>query len=56
MARFPRLGLSITDVRDLADIHIRAMTTAAAAGERFIAIREFMWTSEICAELKAFGA
>jgi hypothetical protein len=33
----PRLGFWITDVRDLADLHIRAMTTPAAAGQRFIA-------------------
>ncbi len=52
MTRYPRLGLSITDVRDLADIHIRAMTAPAAAGERFIAISEFMWMGEISAVLR----
>jgi nucleoside-diphosphate-sugar epimerase len=53
MPRFPRLGLSISDVRDLADIHILAMTAPAAAGERFIAIRDFMWMGEIASELRA---
>src|SRR5271155_821116 len=33
----PRLGFNIVDVRDVADLHIRAMTAPEAAGERFIA-------------------
>ena len=33
----PRLGFNIVDVRDVADLHIRAMTEPAAAGQRFIA-------------------
>ncbi len=53
MPGYPRIGLSITDVRDLADIHIRAMTTPEAAGEHFVAIREFMWMADICKELRA---
>src|SRR5262245_50446743 len=31
-AALPRLGFWIVDVRDLADLHVRAMTAAAAAG------------------------
>ena len=53
MPRYPNMGLSITDVRDLADIHILAMTSPAAAGQRFIAISDFMWMGEICTELRA---
>jgi dihydroflavonol-4-reductase len=34
----PRLSYGIVDVRDVADLHLRAMTTPAANGERFIAI------------------
>ena len=49
----PKLGFEIVDVRDLADLHIRAMTSALAAGERFIAAREFMWMSEISHELRS---
>ncbi len=41
------------DVRDLADLHIRAMTAAAAAGQRFIAADEFMWMEEIAKTLRA---
>jgi len=33
----PRLYFGIVDVRDVADLHIRAMTHPAAKGERFIA-------------------
>ena len=33
----PRLYFGIVDVRDVADLHIRAMTHPAAGGERFIA-------------------
>lgn len=33
----PRLGFNIVDVRDVADLHLRAMTHPAAKGERFIA-------------------
>jgi dihydroflavonol-4-reductase len=34
-------------VRDVADIHIRAMTSPEAAGERFIAADDFMWVADI---------
>ena len=47
----PRLGFSIVDVRDLADLHIRAMTRREAAGQRFIAAGDFMWMEEIAATL-----
>jgi len=34
---FPNLPLNLVDVRDVADLHIRAMTNPNANGERFIA-------------------
>ena len=34
----PRLYLGVVDVRDVADLHMRAMTDPAAAGERFLAV------------------
>jgi dihydroflavonol-4-reductase len=49
----PRFGFTIVDVRDLADLHIRAMTAPDAAGERFIAGGGFMWLSEIAATLRS---
>jgi nucleoside-diphosphate-sugar epimerase len=39
----PRLSFGVVDVRDVADLHIRAMTDPAAQGERFLAVAgEFM--------------
>ena len=40
-------------MRDLADLHIRAMTAPEAAGERFIAAGEFMWLADIAPTLRA---
>jgi dihydroflavonol-4-reductase len=43
----PRLGFSLVDVRDVADLELRAMTSPEAGGERFIAATQFMWMAEI---------
>lgn len=48
----PRVGFSLVDVRDVADLHIRAMTTPAAGGERFIAVARFQWMAEVAAVLR----
>ncbi len=48
----PRLGFNVVDVRDVADLHIRAMTHPDAAGERFIAAANFAWMGEIAALLR----
>jgi len=48
----PRFGFTIVDVRDLADLHIRAMTAPEAAGERFIAGGDFMWLADIARTLR----
>jgi len=48
----PRLGYSIVDVRDVADLQLRAMTAPEAGGERFIAVNEFWWMSEVAATLR----
>lgn len=34
----PPFGMGFVDVRDVADLHLRAMTAPAAAGERFLAV------------------
>ncbi|GIF25488.1 nucleoside-diphosphate-sugar epimerase [Actinoplanes tereljensis] len=49
----PRIGLEIVDVRDLADLHIRAMLAPAAAGQRFLGTGEFTWMSEMAEALRA---
>jgi nucleoside-diphosphate-sugar epimerase len=48
----PRLGLAIVDVRDLADLHLRAMTAPEAAGQRFIAVGEFLWMKDVAKILR----
>ena len=48
----PRLGFNITDVRDLAELHIKAMETSEAAGQRYIALGEPLWYGEVAATLK----
>jgi nucleoside-diphosphate-sugar epimerase len=50
----PRISFGIVDVRDVADLHLRAMTNPAAKGERFLcAAGEFMTMLEIAQLLKA---
>jgi dihydroflavonol-4-reductase len=53
MPGVPRIGFSFVDVRDVADLQIRAMTSPAAAGRRLIAVGEFAWMSEIAEILRA---
>src|SRR5262245_60977562 len=48
----PRLAFWIVDVRDLADVHIRAMTAPEAAGQRFIATGEMMWMEDLAKALR----
>jgi nucleoside-diphosphate-sugar epimerase len=50
----PRLCFGIVDVRDVVDLHLRAMTQPAARGERFLAVAgDFMWMIDIAKVLKA---
>ncbi len=50
----PRLYFGVVDVRDVADLHIRAMTSPAAKGERFLAVTgDFMLVLEIAKVLKS---
>ena len=48
----PRIGFWVVDVRDLAELHIRAMTAPEAAGQRFIAAGEFLWMEDIATTLR----
>jgi dihydroflavonol-4-reductase len=48
----PRIGFSVVDVRDVADLQIRAMTAPEAGGERFIAVARFQWMAEVAAVLR----
>jgi dihydroflavonol-4-reductase len=49
----PRLMFGIVDVRDVAELHLRAMASPAAAGERFLAVAgDFMPVAALAAVLK----
>jgi dihydroflavonol-4-reductase len=48
----PRIGWNIVDVRDIVELHLLAMTSPKAAGERFIGSGEFLWLKDIAAILR----
>ena len=49
----PKINSGFVDVRDVADLHLRAMTHPAANGERFLAISgESMWVIDVARVLR----
>jgi nucleoside-diphosphate-sugar epimerase len=46
MPGVPRLGFNFVDVRDVADLEIRAMTSPEAGGKRFIAVTQWVWMAD----------
>lgn len=52
MPAVPRLGFTFVDVRDVADLHIRALTSPESGGGRFIATDRFLWMPEVAAILR----
>lgn len=55
MPALPRFQFGIVDVRDVADLHLKAMTDPKASGQRFLAISDdpFLSVLEIAQKLKA---
>jgi dihydroflavonol-4-reductase len=53
MRGVPRIGLEVVDVRDLAVLHVRALESSVAAGERFLGTGEFVWMVDIARTLRA---
>jgi dihydroflavonol-4-reductase len=52
-AASPKINTGIVDVRDVADLHVLAMTHPAARGERFIAIAgESLWLADVARVLR----
>ena len=50
----PRLRFGVVDVRDVVDLHLRAMADPAANGERFLAVAgDFMRVQEMALALKS---
>jgi dihydroflavonol-4-reductase len=48
----PRFGFPMVDVRDIADLHMRAMLTDGIAGERFIGAGDFTWMADVARVLR----
>lgn len=49
----PKINSGFVDVRDVADLHLRAMTQPAAKGERFLAIAgESLWMTDVAKVLR----
>lgn len=44
---YPRLGFGIVDVRDVADLHVRALNAPDMAGERFVCSGPFYMMAEV---------
>jgi dihydroflavonol-4-reductase len=52
MQRVPRLAVGFVDARDLADLHVLAMQSASAGGERFIASGPPVWLTDLAPMLR----
>jgi len=48
----PRIGFCLVDVRDVARLHLLAMTAPDVDGERFIAASGFFWMKDVARTLK----
>ncbi|MDH6120373.1 dihydroflavonol-4-reductase [Kitasatospora sp. GAS204A] len=48
----PNIGWNIVDVRDIAELHILAMTSPAAAGQRYLGSGTFLWYRDIARILR----
>jgi len=48
----PRFGWPLVDVRDIADLHYRAMLAPEAAGQRYIGAGPFYWMTDIAKVLR----
>jgi nucleoside-diphosphate-sugar epimerase len=48
----PRIGFNLVDVRDVADLQIRAMSDPKAGGKRLVAVRSFEWMADVAKVLR----
>lgn len=48
----PRFGLPIVDVRDVAEIHVKALQVPASEGQRVLAADSFLWMTDIAKLIK----
>ncbi len=48
----PNFGWPLADVRDIADLHVRALRTPDAAGQRYIGAGPFYWMQDVARVLR----
>ncbi len=48
----PHFGWPLVDVRDIADLHVRALRAPDAAGQRFIGAGAFFWMADVARVLR----
>jgi dihydroflavonol-4-reductase len=48
----PRIGFNLVDVRDVADLQIRALSDPASGGKRLLAVRSFEWMADVAKVLR----
>ncbi len=48
----PRFGWPLVDVRDVADLHVRALRAPNAAGQRYIGAGAFLWMEDVARVLR----
>ena len=48
----PRFGLPVVDVRDVADMHVKALKTPESEGLRILAAEDFLWMTDMAAMMK----
>jgi dihydroflavonol-4-reductase len=48
----PKMGWGMVDVRDVAELHVKAMLHPKAAGERFIVSENFYWLEDVARILR----
>lgn len=53
LPRLPRIGFCVVDIRDVVELHIRAMTAPEAAGQRFIAAGDWVWMADVASFLRS---
>jgi len=49
----PRLAFGVVDVRDVAEMHLRALQQPETAGKRFLAVDRFLWFKDMAETLAA---
>ena len=52
LSSLAHIGWGIVDVRDVVELHMRAMNSPKAPGQRFIANSDFLWLKDVAQILR----